>query len=92
VSARRYIVGPANDLLARRDTRGIHESSADALKIMQVTTAMVVVLIIWCTLTLVKNGATMPPLPAADTIRFSHEAAPVGFRRRRGRPSRPSPS
>src|SRR6266853_471866 len=32
----------------RRNTRGIHESSKDALKIMYVTTVMVVLLIGWC--------------------------------------------
>src|SRR6478752_3975677 len=31
----------------RRNTRGIHESSDDALKIMYVTTAMIVILIVW---------------------------------------------
>jgi amino acid transporter len=36
-----------------RNTRGIHESSDDAMRIMKVTTVMVVVLIAWCTLTLV---------------------------------------
>ena len=57
-----------------RNTRGIHESSDDALKIMQVTTVMVVLLIAWCALTLVKNGGTMPPLPSAASIRFSDDA------------------
>src|SRR4051794_11250873 len=57
-----------------RNTRGIHESSDDALKIMQVTTVMVVILIAWCTLTLVKDGGTMPPLPGAASIRFSDDA------------------
>ncbi len=35
-----------------RNTRGIHESSDDALKIMYVTTVMVVLLIGWCGLTI----------------------------------------
>src|SRR5262252_6165181 len=35
-----------------RNTMGIHESSDDALKIMYVTTAMVVILIAWCTFTI----------------------------------------
>src|SRR5215813_9378985 len=57
-----------------RNTRGIHESSDDALKIMQVTTVMVVLLIVWCALTLVKNGGTMPPLPSAASIKFNDES------------------
>src|SRR5437870_2466918 len=35
-----------------RNTRGLHESSDDALKIMYVTTVMVVVLIVWSGLTI----------------------------------------
>src|SRR5262245_31437476 len=57
-----------------RNTRGIHESSDDALKIMYVTTVMVVILIAWCTFTLVKQGGTMPPLPSAQSIKFSGDA------------------
>ena len=44
--------------------KGIHESSGKALRIMQITTVMVVVLLIWCPLTLLV--AAMPscrPLP-----------------------------
>jgi len=57
-----------------RNTRGIHESSDDALKIMQVTTVMVVTLIAWCALTLVQRGGTMPPPPMPRHIRFSDDA------------------
>src|SRR5262245_13675254 len=57
-----------------RNTRGIHESSDDALKIMQVTTVMVVILILWCMFTLVQRGGTMPPLPKPSNIRFSDDA------------------
>src|SRR5206468_950902 len=39
-----------------RNTRGIHESSDDALRIMQVTTVMVVIMIAWCSLTLMRRG------------------------------------
>ena len=31
-----------------RNTKGLHESSDDALRIMQITTVMVVILIVWC--------------------------------------------
>jgi amino acid transporter len=57
-----------------RNTRGIHESSDDALRIIQVTTVMVVLLIVWCTFTLVRQGGSMPPLPSAGHIRFSNDA------------------
>src|SRR5467141_2008206 len=39
----------------RRNTQGIHESSEDALRIMYVTTVMVVLLIGWCTFTIVTR-------------------------------------
>jgi amino acid transporter len=57
-----------------RNTRGIHESSDDALKIMYVTTVMVVVLIIWCSLTLVHRGGSLPPPPFPPHLTFSNDA------------------
>src|SRR5216110_779476 len=50
-----------------RNTRGIHESSDDALRIMYVTTVMVVLLIGWCTLTILTQPKMqrLPPSPAA---------------------------
>jgi amino acid transporter len=54
------------------NTKGIHESSGKALRIMQITTIMVVTLVIWCLLTLLVRGdAQLPPLPAADNINKS---------------------
>ena len=57
-----------------RNTRGLHESSGDALRIMQVTTVMVVILIGWCALTLVRHGGPLPPLPSASHMQFSDDA------------------
>ncbi|MBI3491669.1 MAG: APC family permease [Acidobacteria bacterium] len=57
-----------------RNTRGIHESSNDALHIMQVTTVMVVILIAWCALTLVRRGGPMAPAPTLEHITFSDDA------------------
>lgn len=57
-----------------RNTKGLHESSDDALRIMQVTTAMVVVLIVWCTLTILSRGGGLPPAPTLENLRFSEEA------------------
>jgi amino acid transporter len=48
--------------------KGITESSEKALWIMQLTTAMVVMLIGWCTYTLVVRGAHLPPAPIPRNI------------------------
>ena len=60
----------------RRNTRGIHESSDDALRIMYVVTAMVVILIGWSTATVLMRSDTqhLPPAPVAKNLRFSQEA------------------
>jgi amino acid transporter len=50
--------------------KGITESSEKALWIMQLTTVMVVVLIGWCTYTILARGGQMPPWPTRDTIRL----------------------
>src|ERR1700722_18569539 len=50
--------------------KGVHESSNKALKIMQVTTAMVVILIVWCTYTIWVRGAHLPPLPTPANIQL----------------------
>ena len=57
-----------------RNTRGLHESSDDALKIMQVTTVMVVILVVWCVLTLLARGGQLPPAPVPRNLRFSDDA------------------
>ena len=50
--------------------KGVHESSDKALKIMQITTVMVIVLIVWCTYTIVVRGAHLPPFPTPANIRL----------------------
>jgi amino acid transporter len=58
-----------------RNTRGLHESSDDALKIMQVVTVMVVLMIGWCGATLLmRGGGPMPPPPTLAHIQFSDDA------------------
>ena len=47
----------------RKNTEGLHESSEKALQIMIVTTVMVVILLIWATLTVFKVGIHWPPNP-----------------------------
>jgi amino acid transporter len=54
--------------------KGLHESSSKALRIMQVTTVMVVIFLIWCGITLAKRGpAQIPPLPTPANLQFSDE-------------------
>jgi amino acid transporter len=48
--------------------KGITESSEKALWIMQLTTVMVVVLIGWCTYTILVRGSHLPPLPTPSNI------------------------
>src|SRR5437899_2263227 len=59
-----------------RNTRGIHESSDDALRIMYVTTAMVVLLIGWCTFTILTRPQMqrLPPAPAPHNLNFNDAA------------------
>src|SRR5581483_2571992 len=47
----------------RKNIIGIHESSEKALRIMQVTTVMVVMLVIWCLITIAKHGYAPVPAP-----------------------------
>jgi amino acid transporter len=47
----------------RKNIQGLHESSQKALQIMIVTTVMVVLLIIWCTITVLHSPVQLPPNP-----------------------------
>ncbi len=58
----------------RRNIKGLHESSEDALKIMYITTAMVVILILWGAVTLIERGGLLPPLPVPSNLNYSEEA------------------
>jgi amino acid transporter len=46
-----------------KNTQGIHESSQKALQIMVITTVMVVILIIWCMITVLRAPIQLPPNP-----------------------------
>ncbi len=46
-----------------KNTQGIHESSERALQIMAITTVMVVILIVWCMITILRTPVQMPPSP-----------------------------
>ncbi len=59
----------------RSNVKGIHESSTKALRIMQVTTVMVVMLLIWCPLTLLlKDKVELPPAPVPSNLKFTAES------------------
>jgi amino acid transporter len=58
----------------RKNIIGIHESSEKALRIMQITTVMVVILIVWCIVTILKNGYQPVPLPIPANIKFGPDA------------------
>src|ERR1700691_3280080 len=45
----------------RENIKGVHESSEKALRIMYVTTVMVVIMLSWCGYTLWVRGAHLPP-------------------------------
>jgi len=58
----------------RKNTIGMHESSQKALRIMQITTVMVVILIIWCIITILQRGFNPVPFPTIENIHFTNEA------------------
>jgi amino acid transporter len=45
----------------RQNILGIEESSGKAMRIMQITTVMAVIMIVWCGLTIYTRGAHLPP-------------------------------
>jgi len=53
-----------------QNVKGIPESSDKALKIMRVTTVMVVILLGWCGYTIWLRGLHLPPFPSAHNIRL----------------------
>src|SRR5712671_2912977 len=58
------------------NVKGVHESSGKALRIMQITTVMVVTLLIWCPITILTKGLGnhIPPAPVASNIVLAPEA------------------
>jgi amino acid transporter len=52
------------------NVKGIHESSEKALRIMYVTTVMVVTLVAWCSYTVWVRGAHLPPWPHLRNITY----------------------
>src|ERR1700733_13798721 len=55
--------------------KGVPESSHKALRIMQITTVMVVILLIWAPITLLMRGnAKLPPLPTPSNLHLTNES------------------
>ena len=58
-----------------KNTQGIHESSEKALQIMMITTVMVVILIVWCTITVFRVPIQIPPNPLhPGVVRLNKES------------------
>jgi amino acid transporter len=64
--------------------KGIEESSDKALRVMQITTVMVVMLLIWGVYSVLVRGIHLPPAPTPANLHFSEDA--LGFLRGSGLP------
>jgi amino acid transporter len=60
-----------------QNTKGIEESSGKALRVMQITTVMVVILLLWGSYSVFVRGAQLPPSPIPSHLKFSSDA--LGF-------------
>src|SRR5436305_7090806 len=58
----------------RENVKGIRESSEKALRIMYVTTVMVVLMVGWCCYTIWVRGAHLPPWPHLSNLVYSKDA------------------
>jgi amino acid transporter len=58
----------------RKNIIGIRESSENALRIMQITTVMVVILIAWCLITTIIKGFQPVPWPTRGNLNFGPDA------------------
>jgi len=56
------------------NVKGIPESSEKALRIMYVTTVMVILMIAWCGYTLMVRGAHIPPLPHLSNLVYANDS------------------
>ncbi len=57
-----------------QNIKGIEESSEKAVRIMEFTTVMVVIMIIWCGYAIYERGFHLPPLPRPANLHFSVNA------------------
>jgi amino acid transporter len=54
--------------------KGVHESSQKAMRIMQITTVMVVILIAWCVYTVLLRHPALPPFPTPHNLKLEPNA------------------
>ena len=67
-----------------QNIKGIEESSDKALRVMEVTTVMVVILFVWGFYSIYVRGASLPPLPVPANLHFTNDA--LGFLKGSGLP------
>jgi amino acid transporter len=60
-----------------QNIKGIEESSHKAMQVMQITTIMVVIMLIWGIYSVLMTGAHLPPAPLVHNLKFSDDA--LGF-------------
>ena len=60
-----------------QNIKGIEESSHKAMQVMQITTIMVVILLVWGVYSVFIRGAQLPPPPTVHNLKFSDDA--LGF-------------
>jgi amino acid transporter len=60
-----------------QNIKGIEESSDKALRVMQITTVMVVILLVWGVYSVFTQGVHLPPPPTPSNLSFSEDA--LGF-------------
>src|SRR5664279_359322 len=57
-----------------QNIKGIEESSSKALRVMQITTVMVIILLLWGSYSVFMRGAQLPPAPMPSNLHFSDDA------------------
>jgi amino acid transporter len=67
-----------------QNIKGIEESSDKALRVMQITTVMVIILLAWGCYSVAIRGAHLPPSPIPSHFHFSNDA--LGFLKGHGLP------
>jgi amino acid transporter len=67
-----------------QNIKGIEESSQKAMRVMQITTVMVVILLIWGGYSVYVVGVHLPPAPIPANLHFSPDA--LGFLKKSGLP------
>jgi len=67
-----------------QNVKGIEDSSDKALRVMQITTVMVVILMVWGIYSVFVRGVHLPPPPTPSNLKFSNDA--LGFLKGSGLP------